>query len=472
MPCLRLKFVLTGMLILFSRAAKPEVPGVLNRGLEEARRGDCHAAEVDLRKALLQDPAAVALHTAIGVCEVSAGHPERATSSFEAVARLQPQAWQAWNNLGANYLELNRSGAATKAFQKAIEINPDAGSVWFNLGSSLLQSGDKLEAFRALDRAQQISPNDTQIAEAWLKVAEAIAVEAGNAIDKGQYAPAYRMLSTVHRPLERSASWNNLIGYAAFKLKKSEDAKRYLETALRIEPDNENYLLDVGDFLASYHAYGEAASFFEIGAKRMPHSAPIRFGLAISYMLQNRTNEAIGILEQLHTGYPNWDPVDRALGECYEATGHWSSMIQLGQSLQLREPGNAFGWYLEGAARGEIAYKDGTRLTEAINALERAVALDPAASRYHFQLGKAFEEDKEFENAVRELKETIRLDPDNSSAHYVLAMAYKELGETKSATREFQIVRGMKTKSMQETYIAMLAVTQRSRTESLGKAQK
>ena len=460
------------MLILFARAASPESSSFLNQGIEEARKGDCQAAEVDLRKALLQDPNAAAAHTAIGVCEVSSGHPERATGSFEAVARLQPQAWQAWNNLGANYLELSRSGAATKAFRKAIALNPNAGSVWFNLGSSLLQSGEKLESFRALDRAQQLSPNDAQIAQAWVKVADAVAAEAGNAIDKSQYAAAYTMLSAVHRPLERSASWNNLIGYAAFKLQKPQEAKRYLEAALRMEPDNENYLLDVGDFLASYHAYGEAAAFFEIGATRMPHSAPIRFGLAISYMLQNRTNEATALLEQLHLEYPNWDPVDRALGECYEAAGHWSSMVQLGASLQSREPGNAAGWYFEGAGRGEIAHRDGTQLSEAINALQRAVTLDPASSRYRFQLGKTFEEDKEFENAIRELKETIRLDPDDAGAHYILARAYRQMGETQLAAREFQIVRGIKTKSMQDTYIAMLTETQRSRSESLGKPQK
>jgi Flp pilus assembly protein TadD len=284
------------------------------------------------------------------------GDPEPATRSFETAARLQPKAWQAWNNLGANYLALDHLDSAAKAFRKALAINPNATSAWFNLGSSLLRSGNKLEAFRALDHAQQIDSKDAQITGAWLEVAGSVAAEAGNAIDEGQYAKAFTMLSAVQRPLEKSASWNNLIGCTDFKLKKPEDAKRYIETALQIEPDNEGYLLDVGEFLATYHAYGEATKFFEVGLERMPHSAPVRFGLAISYLLQNRTSQAASLLERLHLEYPEWTPVARALGECYEAGAHWSAMINLGTSLESREPKNAFGWYLEGAGQEKLAH--------------------------------------------------------------------------------------------------------------------
>jgi Tfp pilus assembly protein PilF len=102
-------------------------------------------------------------------------------------------------------------------------------------------------------------------------VAGTLAADAGDAIDKGDYEAAYKLLSAVHRPLEKSASWNNLIGYTDFKLDKPAEAKPYLEAALQMDPDNEGYLLDVGDFLAAYHDYEEAAKFFKIGATRMPH---------------------------------------------------------------------------------------------------------------------------------------------------------------------------------------------------------
>jgi tetratricopeptide (TPR) repeat protein len=246
-------------------------------------------------------------------------------------------------------------------------------------------------------------------------------------------------------------------------LKRNDEAKRYLETALQMDPDNEDYLLDVGEFLAAYRAYDEAVKFFEIGVRRMPHSARIRFGLAISYMLQGNTSRASTVLEQLHTEYPDWGPVDLALGECYEAGTDWSAMVKLGTSLQSRTPGDALGWYLEGAGRERLAHRDGSQqFTPAIGALQKAVTLDPSSSRYRFELGKALEEAKDFQNAIRELKEAVRLDPENAAAHYALARTYKQAGETKLAAQEFHVVSGIKAKSAQDVYVALLGENQRS----------
>src|SRR5262249_17473084 len=155
--------------------------------------------------------------------------------------------------------------------RKAVALNPNAGSAWFNLASILLRTGDRFEAFRALDRAQEVDPGDAQLQQTWLHVAADLATDAGNQIDKGQYGSAYAELSLVKRPLQNTASWNNLIGYAEFKLKKDEDARNHLQIALRRDPENEDYLLDIGEFLAVHHAFQELETFFDIGAKRMPN---------------------------------------------------------------------------------------------------------------------------------------------------------------------------------------------------------
>ncbi len=451
---------------LVSATGIAESSAFLARGLDAAQQGNCRAAEPDLRRALVDNPRETLAYTALGVCASQSGHPELATSRFEAAARLDPQAWQVWNNLGANYLTLKRFAAATEQFRRAVAIDPRALSAWCNLSASLLQSGDKLMAFRAIDHAEQLAPEDAQVVQTWLQIAGTIAATAADAIEKEQYAAAVDLLMTVRRPLERSASWNNLIGYSYFKLNKSEDAKTYLETALEIEPDNESYLLDVGQFLAAHRAYSEAAKFFEVGIARMPHSGPVRFGLAISYMLEDRTSEAIVLLEHLRGDYPHWILVDRALGECYEAGRHWTEMIRLGQLLEREQPQSARGWYLEGEGRAKLADEDHSQVTPAIDALRHAVKLEPSSSNYHFHLGKALEQDLRFEQAIPELKEAIRLEPESAGAHYALARAYKQTGEERLAARQFQIVSGIKTKKVKESYVSMLTETARPSTQT------
>jgi predicted Zn-dependent protease len=218
--------------------------------------------------------------------------------------------------------------------------------------------------------------------------------------------------------------------------------------------------LDVGEFLAAYRAYDEAARFFEVGAKRMPNSAPIRYGLSISYMLQGRTDQAIALLEQLHSEYPGWGPVNTALGEGYEAGSHWAAMVELGTGLRSSQPENPLGWYLYGAGRERLDVRDGIQLNSAIEALQQAVKLDPSSSRYRLKLGKTLGEDKQFQNAIVELKEAIRLDPGNADAHYSLARAYKQVGEDRLASEEFKVVSGIKAKSAQDVYVALLSGAQ------------
>lgn len=389
------------------------------------------------------------------------GHPDRATENFETVVRLQPQAWQAWNNLGANYLTLGRSAAAEQAFRKAVALAPHATSAAVNLASALLREGNEMQAFRALDQAHQRAPEDAQVQRAWLALAAAIATEAGKEIDRGQYRPAYTKLLLVKSPLQKQASWNNLIGYAEFKLNMPDHARYHLQAALELDPENEDYLLDAGEFLASRHAYRQAGEFFAIGAKRMPHSRRVRFGVAITDMLQDRRQEAIQELEQLRSEYPDWEPVYRALGECYEDAGSWPALIALGRSLQSKNPANASGWYFEGAGEERLSMQNGTPASAAISPLRRAVALAPHSSRYHFELGKAYAESKQPRDAVRELQESIRLDPGQERAHYVLARVYRELGEAKLAEREFQVHSSIKERGRKEAYAAMLALKQR-----------
>ncbi len=428
----------------------------------DARAGNCQAAEGQARGVATTAQDHAAEETAVALCKTRQGHPEEASADFEAAVRAEPKAWEGWNNLGANYLVLRRFSKSAEAFRRATTIDPNVVSPWYNLGSCLLQSGSNLDAFTALNHAYRLAPGDVQINGIRVKLAGVIAGEAANAIDRGQYAEAFRMLSATSEVLENSASWNNLIGYAAFKLGKPEIAKRHLETALRMDPNNEGYLLDVGEFLASYRAYSEAVRFFEVGLTRMPHSAPVRFGLAVSYMLEGNLDRATPLLEQLHAADPLWEPVNLALGEGYESGGRWSAMLRLGVFLQSKEPSNAFAWYLEGAARERLAAGNQTQLSEAIADLRRAVALEPRSSRDHYALGRALQDRKEFPGAVAEFENAMRLDPADTKARYALARTYAQMGKRDSAQREFEILARAKAKTVHDTYLAFMASAQHS----------
>jgi Tfp pilus assembly protein PilF len=127
---------------------------------------------------------------------------------------------------------------------------------------------------------------------------------------------------------------------------------------------------------------------------------------------------------------------------------------------------------LEGVGQERLSDQNGVAVASAIPSLQRAVALDASSDRYHFELGKAYQENNELAKAVRELKEAVVLDPDHQRAHYVLARVYQQLGENKLADLEFQAHSKIKKKGQRDAYVAMLTSSQHSRPDSLVKAGK
>jgi tetratricopeptide (TPR) repeat protein len=421
------------LVLLADDLAAQEPLKKLERGLTAARQGNCAAAIPDLQAAVNENERLVPALNALAVCEAAMGDSDRASAGFERITKLEPNAWQAWNNL-ASYLSSNRPERALEALRKAVKLSPGAANAWFHLGSAFNALGRTVDAFGALDHAQRMSSSDLAITKAWLDTAAAIATEASGRIEKREFSQA----RTLSRPLGNSASWNNLLGYAEFKLGHPEPALQRLQKALALDPNNEDYLLDIGEFLGYHRAPKNAVELFEAASRRMSNSPRVQFGLAVSYILVGRRDDAVKLLESLIASDRNFEPAYRALGECYEDAGNWDGLIKLGIELQAVNPSNPGGWYLEGAGRLKNAAVDNAPDAQALTTLRRAASLDPASSRIHFTLAKAYQQSDQNEMAIQEFKETLRLDQQHERAHYVLARLYQKLGERELAKKEME----------------------------------
>jgi tetratricopeptide (TPR) repeat protein len=428
----------------------------LNGGLAAGRSGNCAVALKDLRPLLLKGHSSIEVLNVVAVCETRDSHPEQARPLFERIAKLQPGVWQAWNNLGGNYLALDHPALAVPAFRQAIKLNPEAVSAWFNLGLSLSKLGKSSEAFGAFDRAQRLRPADPQIQAAWLDTAGKLASEAAECVNRRQYEKAKQSLLQASRPLGGSASWNNLLGYSEYKLGNVKPAFEHLQRALQLDPANVDYLLDMGEFLGHYHADHEAQELFEMAAQRLPGSKRVQFGLAICYILEDRRIQATQLLEKLIDADPRFEPAYRALGECYEDAGDGKAMVALGKKLQAVDASDPVAWYLLGAGSLNESAQDQPLVASAIASLQHAVNLVPASARYHFMLAKAYEEEHADSKAIEELKETLRLSPNHPRAHYVLAQLYQRLHEGKLAQAQFAAHNKIKGKERNSQYRLLL----------------
>lgn len=411
----------------------------LQRGLDHFRAGDCESSLRELAAAVAGNHEIAQAHLAIAICETRLGRPDRATASFEQVAKLRPQDWQAWNNLGANLIETGKPEKALPAFQQAARLNAGDELVWFNVGSTLLSLRKNEESFQALSQARKIAQQDPEIEAAWQAAASRAAEDAHEMFGREQYAEAKTVLSAVQPALKDSGAWNNLFGQIEFKLNQPESALQHLQRALELQPDNEQFLVDIGQFLIHYRAFSAALSMFEVGRERFPSSVHVKFLLALAYILEERRPAGIEVLKQILAVDKEFEPAYKALGECYEQDRDGNALIALGEQFIDIRQASATGYYLKGMGHLRLATDNRTSMLPAIEALQKAVELEPGVSDRHFTLGKAFQWEEKYDQAIKELKKAIRLDPQHDRAHYVLATLYRRTGSRELAAEELKI---------------------------------
>jgi tetratricopeptide (TPR) repeat protein len=328
--------------------------------------------------------------------------------------------------------------------------------LWYALAISVCAAATDLQVYRKLDEAQRLKPRDGTVTKAWLDEAARLATLAAEHIEEREYAEAVRLLRATERPLSHAPSWNNLRGYAEFKTGNPKTALHYLQRALQLDPQNEDYLLDIGEFLGHHRAHDEAVKVFEVAARRMPQSPRVTVGLAVSYILQNRIDEAQHLLENVVAAHPRFEAAYKALGECYESARNTKGLLELGKALQRINPRNPTGWYLEGAALLEEARSESSSLKTAVDVLRRSLELNPSNVRARFLLARALQESGDDDLAIAELRTLLSKDPDHERAHYTLARLYQKKGDLQNARLEFEKHKNIKVRDKNAQYRRLL----------------
>ena len=89
--------------------------------------------------------------------------------------------------------------------------------------------------------------------------------------------------------------------------------------------------------------------------------------------------------------------------------------------------------------------------SEAVDAFQQAVKLDPELAEAHFRLalsyealGKSEEAEAQYKKAVEAYKKVIEANPDDAEAHYNLGQTYANLSNYSEAIREYRLATKLK----------------------------
>ena len=195
----------------------------------------------------------------------------------------------------------------------------------------------------------------------------------------------------------------------ADRLKRIDLALAEGDAALALDPARPDAYLFKGAVLLEAERYDEAAQVFSEGVAKNPETADLRFHLGVAYDKLNRFDDLVAAMQAAIGLDAHHAVALNYLGYTYADRG-----IRLNEAIDLIQRALAVrpndGYIVD--SLGWVYYKMG-RLNEAATTLQRAAALAPEDAAIHEHLGDVYLQ-ADPERAKAAWQQALRLDPTNA----------------------------------------------------------
>jgi tetratricopeptide (TPR) repeat protein len=325
-------------------------------------------------------------------------NPTLAVEQAEEILKVAPDHAVATLMYGLALGATGRGEDAVGALRRAVHMNPDLPGAWRALGDHLAAMGDVQGADAAYARhikastrdpkllrpAAALCENDIPVAEALLRAhlrenptdVAAIRMLAEVAARLGRYIDAESLLA---RCLELSPSFAMARAQYATVLSRqnrSSEALQQIAPLLAAEPNNPNYRNLKASFLLGIGEYQQAIELYEGILAEYPHQANVWVTLGHVQKTAGRQEEAI-------LAYRRGLQLAPRMGEAY--------------------------WSLANLKTFRFQASDIAAMHAALQATESDSRSIENRLHLHFALGKAYEDDEQYESSFQHYSEGNRL---------------------------------------------------------------
>lgn len=295
--------------------------------------------------------------------------------------------------------------------------NQDYDRALRNLDTAIENNPQNAEAFELKGRVLSEKAFATQDQDAHIATISDMIAAFNSAVE---FDPTYQ--ETVTQSMRFAFANEFQRGIQAFNRGRNDDsqflvAARYFNTAAVIMPDSS------GTYVNEAYAYmnaGQPESAivpFENAVKTGDTEAETYRFLAQLYATNDRTDEAVSLLEKAATMYPEDVDIQTELLNAYQVTGQIDKALERYGSAVDRDPGNALFRYNFGSLLIQVG-----RYDEAIGQLSEAIKIDPDYSSAYYNIGAAhINQAVDVNTQVGELDDNLRANRDSMSSDEISA---------------------------------------------------
>lgn len=219
------------------------------------------------------------------------------------------------------------------------------------------------------------------------------------------------------------------LGIALLGADRMADAMTALREAVRISPHSANVHNGLGFTLVVHGQLEEAIASFREAVRLDPRFDRAHLNLGNALFDTGRPDEAIEHFRIALQYHPQYAEARLNLGNALLTQGKVEEAIEQYRILLDFDPYDASGWGNLGTALLNKSRTDRAALEEAIEALQEALTINPAAHNVHNSLGIALASQGKLDDAIEAFRQALRHKSDFASAHGNLANCLFEQGD-------------------------------------------
>jgi protein O-GlcNAc transferase len=341
-----------------------------------------------------------------------------AVSAFQEALKLDPRRADAENGLGAALGKLGDQPGSQAAFRRAIAIDPGYAEAHYNLALWLRESGDIGQALSELDTAIKLRP-DYEAAQ----LASALILQ-----QSGQPDKAISLFKAVLQQDPRSAETHNWLGVAYAGQNHLLDSIAEFQQAVDLSPDDLEASNNLASALAKAKRFDQAASVLRSALKQAPKNVQLRLNLSRVLRAKGSVDAALTELKAILKDSDNPD-AECEIAEILGRRGDFRGAIEASEKALALNPGMGNAYQTLGLAlRGES--QSATHVAQAKGTPHHEPSGDAKA---HYDPGRELLSKGDIESAQKEFEKAVEADPNWAEAHNLLGFVLGQLGDLTGA---------------------------------------
>jgi tetratricopeptide (TPR) repeat protein len=322
--------------------------------------------------------------------------------------------------LGLVSLREGKWAEACHALRRASEIRPRHVDTLYYLAQACYLDGQHPAARDAIHRAATLAPNRADIAQKY-----------------GEYLCEFKVCQEGLRYLQKALRLDpNLpnidfdLGMAQYRLASLAEARHHLEVAAEKDPDNMVAARFLADLLHRSSEWQRAQELYAVVVAREPRNAWALYGLGHALLALNKREEALEPLRRsleldptIARAHYQLGRALRSLGRVGEAQREWA----LFSALRERQEGSSLSVTADRTTFEDRIWEECRRLVEQNKEAEALAHLDSVLESGgqdpHYLLGVLYFNLKRSADAARLLVEAVAMSPEDADALAFLGRA-------------------------------------------------